>query len=51
MPATAGRKDFTDLQKEQMLRKILFEQLNHESINLNKYVFVNDTTGQESVQG
>ena len=41
MPA-AGRKDFTDLQKEQMLRKILFEQLNHESINLNKYVFVRD---------
>lgn len=37
-----GKKDFTDLQKEQMLKKILIEQLSLESLNLNKYMFVKD---------
>ena len=38
----AGKKDFTDLQKEQMLKKILIEQLTLEAFNLNKYIFVKD---------
>ena len=36
------KKDFTELQKEQMLKKILIEQLIFESQNLNKYIFVKD---------
>ena len=36
------KKDFTELQKEQMLKKILIEQLMFESQNLNNYMFVKD---------
>lgn len=40
--ATKGKKDFTKLQQEQMLKTILIEQLSLEESNLSNYKFDKD---------